>query len=219
MKKKLKSMAYEYIKSKILDDIYKGKQIISEKDIAAELSVSKTPVKEALYRLEEENFVIISPRKSVTVSEVNLKLIRDVFQVRTRIEPLLVELTIAFMDKEELRSALLNFRGRFEKLVKKGTVSGDEFDELYDGYRYFFAENCGNFFFSKQMLLVYDHLHRIRKVLYGKKNRRLEALKEHVNIINLILEEASIEDVKKLCEQHIEAAQIDFFKNLNNLNI
>ncbi len=219
MKKKLKSMAYEYIKSKIINDEYKAKQLISEKEISEELSISKTPVKEALQRLEAENFVIISPRKSVTISEVDLKLIKDVFQVRTRIEPLLVELTISFMGKDELKSSLTSFRNRFEKLRKKEKVASDEFDSLYDGYRYFFADNCGNFFFSKQMFLVYDHLHRIRKVLYGKDNRRLEALEEHINIINLILEEAPLENIISLCEQHIEAAQIDFFKNLNNLNI
>ncbi len=217
--KKLKSAAYEHIKNRILNDKYKAKQLISEKEISVELSMSKTPVKEALHHLEDENFVVISPRKSVVVTEVDLKLIKDVFQVRTKIEPLLVELTISFMDRDELKTSLISFRNRFERLSGKEKVTGDEFDNLYDSYRYFFAENCGNFFFAKQMRLVYDHLHRIRKVLYGKNNRRLEALEEHIEIINLILEDAPVDNIRNLCKKHIEAAQIDFFKNLNNLNI
>lgn len=96
MKQKLDILAYEYIKDKILNNEFKAKDTISEKQIAEELSISKTPVKEALSQLENENFVIINPRKSVSVTEVDLKLIRDVFQVRSRIEPLLVELTIFF---------------------------------------------------------------------------------------------------------------------------
>ena len=70
------------------------------------------------------------------------------------------------------------------------------------------------------MTLVYDHLHRIRRVLYGISNRRLEAIEEHIKIIDLILqEEPPIELIRGLCEKHVEAAQMDFFKNLNNLNI
>lgn len=220
MKKKLDILAYEYIKNKIMNDEYKSKEIISEKKIAEELSISKTPVKEALSRLESENFVIINPRKSVSVTEIDLKLIKDVFQVRSKIEPLLVELTVLSLDKDILKKSLLGFKKDFDKLEKKERVSGIEFDKVYDGYRYFFAANCGNFFFSKQMTLVYDHLHRIRRVLYGISNRRLEAIEEHIKIIDLILqEEPPIELIRGLCEKHVEAAQMDFFKNLNNLNI
>ncbi|MDO5088662.1 MAG: GntR family transcriptional regulator [Leptotrichiaceae bacterium] len=220
MKKKLDILAYEYVKNKIINNEYKEREIIHEKKIAEELSISKTPVKEALSQLENENFVIINPRKSVSVTEIDLKLIKDVFQVRSRIEPLLVELTILFLDRTELKSSLLDFRKKFEKMGQKNKVSGVEFDKLYGGYKYFFAENCGNFFFSRQMTLVYDHLERIRKVLYGPDNRRLEAIEEHIDIIDLILnDEISIETIKELCEKHVEAAQMDFFKNLNNLNI
>ena len=154
------------------------------------------------------------------MTEIDLKLIKDVFQVRSKIEPLLVELTVLSLDKNILKKSLLGFKKDFYELEKKERVSGIEFDKVYDGYRYFFAANCGNFFFSKQMTLVYDHLHRIRRVLYGINNRRLEAIEEHIKIINLILqEEPPIELIRGLCEKHVEAAQMDFFKNLNNLNI
>jgi transcriptional regulator, gntR family len=220
MKKNLDTLAYEYIKNKILNNEYKGKELIYEKEIAEELSISKTPVKDALSRLENEKFVIINPRKSVSVTEINLKLIKDVFQVRSKIEPLLVELTTLSLEKDELKKSLLDFKKSFEKLGKKEKVSGVEFDKVYDGYRYFFAANCGNYFFSRQMTLVYDHLHRIRRVLYGINNRRLEAIDEHINIIDLILSEyPPLKIIRELCEKHVEAAQMDFFKNLNNLNI
>ena len=119
MKKNLDTLAYEYIKNKILNNEYKGKELIYEKEIAEELSISKTPVKEALSRLENEKFVIINPRKSVSVTEINLKLIKDVFQVRSKIEPLLVELTTLSLEKDELKKSLLDFKKSFEKLGKK----------------------------------------------------------------------------------------------------
>ncbi|MCP1226032.1 GntR family transcriptional regulator [Sebaldella sp. S0638] len=219
MKTDLRVLAYNYIKDKILNNEYTSNQIISEKMISDELSISKTPVKEAFLYLESENFVVINPRKSVSVREVDLKLIKDIFQVRVRIEPLIVELTINSMNKEKLTKSLLDFKKKFTKMSGMKNVDNNEFDKLYDNYRYFFADNCGNLFFSEQMNLVYDHLHRIRKVLYGNAARRLEALEEHIYIINCILDNSTIEFVKELCEKHIEEAQMDFFKNLDNLNI
>ncbi len=219
MKTDLRVLAYNYIKDKILNNEYTSNQIISEKMISDELSISKTPVKEAFLYLESENFVVINPRKSVSVREVDLKLIKDIFQVRVRIEPLIVELTINSMNKEKLTKSLLDFKKKFTKMSGMKNVDNNEFDKLYDSYRYFFADNCGNLFFSEQMNLVYDHLHRIRKVLYGNAARRLEALEEHIYIINCILDNSAIEFVKELCEKHIEEAQMDFFKNLDNLNI
>ena len=219
MKTDLRILAYNYIKDKILNNEYASNQIISEKMISDELSISKTPVKEAFLYLESENFLIINPRKSVSVREVDLKLIKDVFQVRSRIEPLIVELTINSMDKEMLTKSLLDFKEKFIKMSAVKKVDNDEFDVLYDSYRHFFADNCANLFFSSQMNLVYDHLHRIRKVLYGNNMRRLKALEEHIYIIDCILDNNSAEFIKELCEKHIEEAQMDFFKNLDNLNL
>lgn len=219
MKVDLRILAYNYIKEKILNNEYTSKQIISEKKISDELSISKTPVKEAFLYLESENFLVVNRRKSVFVKEVDLKLIKDVFQIRARIEPLLVELTINSMNKEELTESLLEFKKKFKKMADVKNVNNDEFDKLYDSYRHFFADNCANYFFSSQMNIVYDHLHRIRKVLYGNAVRRLKALEEHIYIIDCILEDRPVELIKELCEKHIEEAQMDFFKNLDNLNI
>ena len=219
MKTDLRILAYNYIKDKILNNEYVSNQIISEKMVADELSISKTPVKEAFLYLESENFLVINPRKSVSVREVDLKLIKDVFQVRSRIEPLIVELTINSMNREILTKSLLDFKKSFTKMSGLKNVDNDEFDKLYDSYRHFFADNCANLFISSQMNLVYDHLHRIRKVLYGNAVRRLKALEEHIYIIDCILDNNSTEFIKELCEKHIEEAQMDFFKNLDNLNL
>ena len=71
MKVDLRILAYNYIKEKILNNEYTSKQIISEKKISDELSISKTPVKEAFLYLESENFLVVNRRKSVFVKEVD----------------------------------------------------------------------------------------------------------------------------------------------------
>lgn len=219
MKKELRFSTYKYIKNKILNNEYKPNQLLNDKEISDLLSISKTLVKEAFFSLENENFLIINSRKSVLVKEVDLKLIKDVFQVRFRVEPVLVELTLNNCDKSYLNNSLLKFKADFEKLFFLKKIDTEEFDLIYDNYRHFFANNCGNLFFVKQMNLVYEHLHRIRKVLYGNKTRRYKAVDEHILIIDSIIKDKPVEDIIELCRQHIEAAQTDFFKNLDNINI
>ena len=69
MKKNLDTLAYEYIKNKILNNEYKGKELIYEKEIAEELSISKTPVKEALSLIKSDTLIMA---QSVNIYKHNL---------------------------------------------------------------------------------------------------------------------------------------------------
>lgn len=91
-KKSLSSIVYDNLKGKILNnELLPGDKLI-EMDIAKELGVSRTPVREALSRLSEEGLVENFPRKSYIVSKISMKKARDLYDVRTALEPLAVKL-------------------------------------------------------------------------------------------------------------------------------
>lgn len=91
-KKSLSSIVYDNLKGKILNnELFPGDKLI-EMDIAKELGVSRTPVREALSRLSEEGLVENFPRKSYIVSKISMKKARDLYDVRTALEPLAVKL-------------------------------------------------------------------------------------------------------------------------------
>ena len=94
-KKSLSSIVYDNLKGKILNnELLPGDKLI-EMDIAQELGVSRTPVREALSRLSEEGLVENFPRKSYIVSKISMKKARDLYDVRTALEPLAVKLIAA----------------------------------------------------------------------------------------------------------------------------
>lgn len=91
-KKSLSSIVYDNLKRKILNnELLPGDKLI-EMDIAKELEVSRTPVREALSRLNDEGLVENFPRKSYIVSKISLKKAKDLYDVRTALEPLAVKL-------------------------------------------------------------------------------------------------------------------------------
>ncbi|MBP9477881.1 MAG: GntR family transcriptional regulator [Sebaldella sp.] len=215
----MKLEAYNYLKEKIINNKISPNEILNERSIAKELNMSTTPIKEALLRLELENHVQIFPRRGIYVKEVNLKLIKDIFQARMKLEPVLVELTVQSMERKLLLKNMLNLKKEFLDISKIKNLDTETFDTVYESFRYFFTNNCNNLYLTNQMNVVYNHLHRIRKSLYKEDHRRLEGIGESIKIIDAIMEEKSIEKIKNLCEIHIENAQGDFFSNLDNLKI
>ena len=86
----MKTMTYDYLKEMIINNKIPASENLNERTIAKELNISTTPVKEALLRLELENHIQIFPRRGIYIKEVNLKLIKDVFQARMKLEPVLI---------------------------------------------------------------------------------------------------------------------------------
>lgn len=117
-KKSLSNLVYRDLKEKILKNkLLPGDKLI-EMEIASNLGVSRTPVREALKKLEEDGLVTSFPRKSYIVSKISVKEAKNLYIVRRSLEPLAVELlaqkglsenTIYFQDvNEELRLAIEN---------------------------------------------------------------------------------------------------------------
>ena len=91
-KKSLSNMVYRDLKEKILKNkLLPGDKLI-EMEIASELDVSRTPVREALKELENDGLVTSFPRKSYIVSKISVKEAKNLYIVRKSLEPLCVEL-------------------------------------------------------------------------------------------------------------------------------
>ncbi|MDT0305157.1 GntR family transcriptional regulator [Streptomonospora wellingtoniae] len=78
--------AYRHTKDAILDRRYAGGDLISEGDIAAGVGVSRTPVREALLRLEAEGLVRLYPKRGALVVPVSQDEIDDVIETRRLVE-------------------------------------------------------------------------------------------------------------------------------------
>jgi DNA-binding GntR family transcriptional regulator len=80
------SRAYDHVKQAILDRAYPGGALLSEGEIATAVGVSRTPVREALLRLETEGLVRLYPKRGALVLPVSPQEISDVLETRELVE-------------------------------------------------------------------------------------------------------------------------------------
>ena len=99
--KPLRDIVFEALREAIIAGQLRPGERLMEVQIADELGVSRTPVREAIRKLELEGFVIMVPRKGAYVSDISIKDITDVFEIRRALEGLAVELAARRMTEDE----------------------------------------------------------------------------------------------------------------------
>ena len=99
----MKSEIYQKIKERILLLEYAPGEFINEKTLVDEFGISRTPLREVLYKLECDKLVSIVPRAGTMITLVEFQKLRDVFQVRVNIEGLLGSLAAERISNDQLR--------------------------------------------------------------------------------------------------------------------
>ena len=88
----LSARVYNHIRDGILSGRYKDGDELKEMTIGEELGVSRTPVREALRQLDLEGLITIIPNKGAFVEGVSLDDIRDIYDIRARLEGLMCQM-------------------------------------------------------------------------------------------------------------------------------
>lgn len=81
-----KDNVYYELKQKIIDSELKPNQAVNEENLAALLGVSRTPLREAIQRLENEDFLVRQPNGRLKVASITVKEVEEVFLVRSMLE-------------------------------------------------------------------------------------------------------------------------------------
>lgn len=209
--KNLKEKAYFLIKDMIVKGDFKPNEHIEEKVLADLINMSKTPIREAINTLEQEGWVQIVPRKGIFVSEITLKDIKDIFQVRENIEPTVLEMAFSNLNRKKLKKM-------FEMFSKKEESSQKELDKLDHELHQYILDSCNNKHIIKMMENVYEHNQRLRFLLKKTNKRKEDTIEEHLKILEAIIED-DLPKAKKEVLNHIKNSQQDFLQNISLLNI
>lgn len=97
----LADQVFERLENEILCGTYPRGEILTELKLSEDLGVSRTPIREAIRRLEQEHIVELSA-KGLVVLGVSAEDVRDIFEIRLRIEPLAAALAAAHADKKNI---------------------------------------------------------------------------------------------------------------------
>ena len=101
-KKNLTDLAYEAILNGIIMGRYLPGVMLTEEMLVEELSISRTPIRSALMRLQTEQLVTIFPKKGVQVRRITHRQISDIFNIRETLEPYCIRRFGSRFDKDRL---------------------------------------------------------------------------------------------------------------------
>lgn len=178
----LKKFAYDEIKSRIIDCTYPPGEILNEQLLTKELNISRTPIREALNRLDHEGLIQILSKKGILIKNITLSDISQVYQLRIEVEPFIVKAAGPFLDHDKL----IYFRDLFIN-IPEDEIS-NHLNELNtdNAFHKYLVDNCGNKYIIEMMNKVLDENMRI--MIYTKNKIRIEDSKsEHISIIDSLL--------------------------------
>lgn len=98
----IQNLVYEYLLEQIVNGDFSPHEKLEEKRISDTMRVSRTPVREALKKLETNGYVSVSPRKGYFVKNLSPKEIDNIYTILARLEGLAVELAGPNIGKNEL---------------------------------------------------------------------------------------------------------------------
>ncbi len=113
----LRDVVFKTLRQEILTGKLKPGERLMEIQLANRLGVSRTPIREAIRKLELDGLVIMIPRRGAEVAQITLKDLKDVMEVRCALDVLAIELACERMERDE-RSKLYQACENFREAVK-----------------------------------------------------------------------------------------------------
>ena len=199
----LAKMAYEAIRKSILSGQWKIGELYNEKAIAADLGISRTPVREALLELASQDLIIFLPRRGLMVNRFTRHDVDEIFELRKAIELAAVEkITVADppFDLFEIEEALLSQR----KAVKqKDYFAFMEADRLFHTS---FSELTSN----RRLIAILDNIRDMIHVMGAKalalEGRAVEVIREHQTIFEAV-KKGNIEEARRAMAYHLDQSK------------
>lgn len=213
-KKSLKQIAYNIIKNKILTCEYKPNLFLNEDAVCMELSMSRTPVRDALSRIEQEHLIKIYPKKGFLIMPISISEIEMVFEGRLLLESYIIVKYCSNLQEDDI-VYLKNINNN----IKKSILLNDEDYYIHDHkFHQALISKCKNKYLLRAYDDIYNQNSRLR-YLSGKHNKiRLEATyKEHDNIIKA-LKENNTKLASKMMKIHLIESKISYYKVISHDN-
>lgn len=193
----LKDKAYAMIREKIVNCEYMPNCFLNEAQLTELVGVSRTPIREAINKLEQEGLVKILPKRGIMVSDITIATVNDTFEVRLLLEPYLIENYGKNISEDQLKYQMEIAENDSVLSYKKGGFEKDnEFHQM-------FFDASHNSYFKGIMHQIYALNQRIRILSGLKSEERLkQTQKEHQKILYSLLEK-KYQDASNDMKEHL----------------
>ncbi len=186
---------------------------IQEDSLAAQMGVSKTPVREALRRLEAEGFITVDPRRTPEVRRLDTRDVHDLYTVRESLERLAVRLMAQHRDAGVL-AALESVQAAAEaRIARRAHVEISESVEYNRQFHRLIFEGTGNRRLQRMYQLLDVDVRRLSFQSVGVSGRQRDAVIQHRAILGAVAA-GEPDRADELMAQHIQQAREDLVRIL-----
>ena len=196
----LRDVVFNTLRQAILRGELKPGERLMEIQLANKLGVSRTPIREAIRKLELEGLVLMIPRRGAEVAEITEKSLRDVLEVRGALEELAVKLACQKITDEQITELRVADK-EFEQALNSGDVTVyAEADVKFHDVIYHATDN------QRLIQLLFnlrEQMYRYRVEYLKREEAHGTLLVEHKKIIETIANRDMDAAVDAVC-QHID---------------
>lgn len=191
---------FEQLERDILTGKYQRGEVLSEMRLSAELGVSRTPIREALRRLEQENILIDSGRGAVVVG-ISREDMLDMYEMRIQIEGLAAQRAAGCIRQEQLEQMRETLDLQRFYIQQSDSDHADQIKDLDSRFHQLLYESCGSKAFCETLSSLHKKMTKFRKASVRRHSRAVESLAEH-EAIYAALERHDGEAARELTKRH-----------------
>lgn len=208
--KPLRELVLEAIREAIKGGTLKPRERLMEIQLAEELGVSRTPIREALRKLELEGFIVMVPRKGAYVADISFKDIADVFEIRIALESLAAGLAAERITDEEMEEMERHLVEKADAIARQDMERLVEVDTKFHEAIYKASRN------QRLMIIINnlrEQIQRFRTTSLAYPGRMQQSLNEHRQLVEAI-QSRDPQLARQLAQEHIENAEQSMIESI-----
>lgn len=180
---RLAEQVHRHLRTEILSGERSSGALLREADLAAELKVSRTPIREALRRLAADGFIEIKPNRSAVVRSWDAEQLKNIYQIREALEGLAAELACGRLSDADFAE----FDRLDAKLARAGGRARPEQCHQFDVHLHrTIAQRSGNAMLAREIERFHDLVQLVRDRVGDQGDSLRQAHEQHRLIIEAL---------------------------------
>jgi DNA-binding GntR family transcriptional regulator len=203
----LADSVYEQLRSELFDFRLLPGDRFSEIEVAERTGTSRTPVRQALYRLQREGFLAVRPRSGWEVKPLDFAQLDSLYELRILLEQAAVK-RLEALAPEQLKGSLAPLEARWLVSPKKRSTNVTEVAGWDENFHCSLVEAAGNAEFVRVHWDVTERIRIVRRLDFTKPARVRVTYEEHSSILRALRRRA-FEDAANQLSVHIALSQVE----------
>lgn len=195
--------AYAQIRRRILDVVWSPGYQVLEQDVAIELNMSRTPVREAMIRLQREGLLEVIPRHGMRVLPVSPSDMRELYQVLTALECMAAELLALRKPSDTDLMPLIAATTAMDEALKTDDL--DAWAIADENFHAMLVDLSGNRQLKETVLNYWDRAHRARMFTLRLRPKPTNSTQEHMQMVECLLA-GDVNGAAEITRSHRERA-------------